>query len=96
MNRVPKHTGTTLNVLLPERDIGYRSDSYLSILSVLSVSSLIGIVPATAFKQYGEALGLRMIESDISIPSIDIYIMYNRSALNSTVFSNFIEDINML
>ncbi|QPK01669.1 LysR family transcriptional regulator [Enterobacter mori] len=81
---------------LPERDIGYRSDSYLSILSVLSVSNLIGIVPATAFKQYGEALGLRMIESDVSIPSVNIYVMYNRSALNSTVFSNFIEDINML
>lgn len=84
-----------IELALPERDIGYRSDSYLSILSVISVSNLVGIVPATAFNQYGKVLGLREIDTDVSIPSVNIYIMYNRSALNSTVFSNFIEEINI-
>ncbi|QYH16177.1 LysR family transcriptional regulator [Enterobacter sp. DNB-S2] len=81
--------------LLTERNIVYRSDSYISLLSVIGSSDLIGLVPAPAFEQYGPALNLRKVETDIQFPSIDIYMMYNRSALNSSAFASFIEEISL-
>lgn len=79
--------------LLTERNIVYRSDSFISLLSVISSSDLIGLAPTPAFEQYGPALNLRKVETDIHFPSIDIYMMYNRSALNSSAFASFIEEI---
>ena len=81
--------------LLTKRNIVYRSDSFISLLSVIGSSDLIGLVPAPAFEQYGPALNLRKVETDIQFPSIDIYMMYNRSALNSSAFASFIEEISL-
>lgn len=81
--------------LLTERNIVYRSDSFISLLSVISSSDLIGLAPTPAFEQYGPALNLRKVETDIQFPSIDIYMMYNRSALNSSAFASFIEEITL-
>lgn len=81
--------------LLTERNIVYRSDSFISLLSVIGSSDLIGLVPAPAFEQYGPALNLRKVETDIQFPSIDIYMMYNRSALNNSAFASFIEEISL-
>lgn len=80
---------------LTDRNIVFRSDSFISLLSIISSSDLIGLAPTPAFEQYGPALKLRKIETDISFPSIDIYMMYNRSALNSSAFSSFIEEITL-
>jgi DNA-binding transcriptional LysR family regulator len=81
--------------LLTERNIVYRSDSFISLLSVISSSDLIGLAPTPAFEQYGPALNLCKVETDIQFPSIDIYMMYNRSALNSSAFASFIEEITL-
>ncbi|RJL03601.1 LysR family transcriptional regulator [Enterobacter chuandaensis] len=81
--------------ILTERNIVYRSDSFISLLSMISSSDLIGLAPTPAFEQYGPALNLRKIETDIQFPSIDIYMMYNRSALNSSAFASFIEEITL-
>ncbi|MFL4365518.1 DNA-binding transcriptional repressor CitR [Enterobacter asburiae] len=81
--------------LLTERNIVYRSDSFISLLSVISSSDLIGLAPTPAFEQYGPALNLHKVETDIQFPSIDIYMMYNRSALNSSAFASFIEEISL-
>lgn len=81
--------------LLTERNIVYRSDSFISLLSVISSSDLIGLAPTPAFEQYGPALNLHKVETDVQFPSIDIYMMYNRSALNSSAFASFIEEITL-
>ena len=62
---------------------------------MIGSSDLIGLVPAPAFEQYGPALNLRKVETDIQFPGIDIYMMYNRSALNSSAFASFIEEISL-
>lgn len=79
--------------VLPERNIIFRSDSFISLLTMISSTDLVGLAPAPAFEQYGPALNLRKVETDIQFPSIDIYMMYNRSALNSSAFASFIEEI---
>lgn len=81
--------------LLPERNILFRSDSFISLLSMISYSDIIGLAPTPAFEQYGPALNLRKIETDFTFPPIQIYMMYNRSALNSSAFSSFIEEVSL-
>ena len=81
--------------LLPERNIIFRSDSFISLLSMISASDIIGLTPATAFEQYGQALKLRKIEMDLTFPSIPVYMMYNRSALNGAAFSSFIDEVTL-
>lgn len=81
--------------ILTERNVVYRSDSFISLLSMISSSDLIGLAPTPAFEQYGSALKLRKIETDIQFPGVDIYMMYNRSALNSSAFASFIEEITL-
>ncbi|HGH4643322.1 TPA: LysR family transcriptional regulator [Enterobacter roggenkampii] len=81
--------------LLTERNIVFRSDSFISLLSMISSSDLIGLVPTVAFEQYGQALNLHKVETDIQFPIIDIYMMYNRSALHSAAFASFIEEITL-
>lgn len=80
---------------LPERNILFRSDSYISLLSMISFSDIIGLAPTPAFEQYGPALNLRKVETTLNIPTIPVYMMYNRSALNSSAFSSFIDEISL-
>lgn len=82
--------------LLPERNILFRSDSFISLLSMISYSDIIGLSPIPALEQYGPALNLRKIETDLSFPKIPLYMMYNRSALNSAAFSHFIEEVSLV
>ncbi|MGU3487475.1 DNA-binding transcriptional repressor CitR [Enterobacter bugandensis] len=79
--------------LLTERNIVYRSDTFISLLLMISSSDLIGLAPITAFEQYGSALNLRKVETDMQFPCIDVYMMYNRSSLNSSAFASFIEEM---
>lgn len=79
--------------LLPERNIAFRSDSFMSILLMVSTSDLIGIMPETAFSQFSATLKLKKISLESPIPAIDVFMMYNRSALNSSAFARFIEHI---
>lgn len=81
--------------LLPERNIVFRSDSFISLLSMISFSDIIGLTPTPALEHYGPALNLRKIETDFTFPTIKIYMMYNRSALNSSAFSSFIEELSL-
>ncbi|EHN8850083.1 DNA-binding transcriptional repressor CitR [Enterobacter hormaechei] len=83
-------------MVLPERNIVFRSDSFISLLSMISFSDIIGLIPIPAFEQYGKALNLRIIETDINLPTVKLYAMYNRSALNSPVFSSFIQELSQL
>ncbi|MCX5573560.1 LysR family transcriptional regulator [Enterobacter sp. E-TC7] len=81
--------------VLPERNIVFRSDSFISLLSMISCTDIIGLAPTPAFDQYGASLNLRKIETTLVLPSIQIFMMYNRSALNSSAFSSFIEELSL-
>jgi DNA-binding transcriptional LysR family regulator len=79
---------------LPERNIAFRSDSYMSLLAMVSVSDMIGLVPELVFTKYAELFNLKKINFDYDLPIMNIYMMYNRSALNSNTFSDFIHQIS--
>lgn len=79
---------------MPERKIGFRCDSFFSLITMIGASNLLGYVPDLVYKRYQEVLKLKKVEVPFSLPSIKIYMLYNRAALNSCVFSNFIDQIS--
>ncbi|MEB7932911.1 LysR family transcriptional regulator [Enterobacter quasiroggenkampii] len=82
------------NTLLAERNICFRSDSLISIMNILSSTDLVGYIPDAMFERYKETLNLKSISTSFKMPEIDIYLNYNRAALNSTIFSQFIEKVS--
>jgi DNA-binding transcriptional LysR family regulator len=76
-----------------EKTIGFRCDSVFTIISMISASQLIGYVPEILFDKYSEVLRLKKITAPFTLPSLDIFMIYNRSALNSTAFAKFIKEV---
>ncbi|MBW4240559.1 LysR family transcriptional regulator [Enterobacter roggenkampii] len=83
------------NVLLPERNFCFRSDSLISIMNIIGMSDLVGFVPTAMFERYKDILNLKRVALPFTVPKLDIFMLYNRSALNSSVFSQFIEKIDV-
>ena len=76
-----------------EKTIGFRCDSVFTIISMISASLLIGYVPEILFDKYSEVLRLKKITAPFTLPSLNIFMIYNRSALNSTAFAKFINEV---
>lgn len=78
---------------IPDRKIGFRSDSFFSLINMISASNLLGYIPEIAYQQYRDTMQLRKVEVPFTIPELNIYMMYNRTALNSKIFSTFVEQL---
>ncbi|MCI2294051.1 MULTISPECIES: DNA-binding transcriptional repressor CitR [Enterobacter] len=88
-----KHYQSKTEEVHADRTIGFRTDSLFSIMAMVSASHLIGYVPETLFTKYQDVLRLKRIETSFTLPPIEVFMIYNRSALNSSVFSKFIDEI---
>ena len=82
------------NTLLAERNICFRSDSLISIMNIISSTDLVGYIPDAMFERYKETLNIKSISTSFKMPEMDIYLNYNRAALNSTIFTQFIDKIS--
>lgn len=76
-----------------EKNIGFRCDSIFTLLAMISASHLIGYVPEVLYEKYKDVLRLKKIDAPFTLPPLEVFMIYNRSALNSSVFSTFIEQI---
>lgn len=88
-----KHYQSKTEEVHADRTIAFRTDSLFSIMAMVSASHLIGYVPETLFTKYQDVLRLKRIETPFTLPPIEVFMIYNRSALNSSVFSKFIDEI---
>ncbi|MCU6670576.1 LysR family transcriptional regulator [Enterobacteriaceae bacterium H4N4] len=79
---------------LPDRKIGFRCDSFFSLITMISASNLLGYIPEVAYQQYRDILKLKKVNTPFTLPMADIYMMYNRAALNSKIFAGFINQIS--
>ena len=84
------------NEAFPERNIAFRSDSLSSLLSMISMSDLVGYIPLSIFETYKHALKLKSVAAPFKLPEAQIYMVYNRASLNSSVFASFIEKLHKL
>lgn len=78
----------------PDRKYGFRSDSFFSLINMISSSNLLGYIPEIAYNQYRDTLKLRKVNAPFALPDLNIYMMYNRTSVTSKVFSSFIEQLS--
>lgn len=88
-----KQYRTEINPMLSPRKIGFSSDSLMSIINIISTSDIIGIIPKAMYDVYSSLLKLKEINLDESLPSIDFFLMYNRTSLNNKNFETFIKKL---
>ncbi|WP_213131980.1 DNA-binding transcriptional repressor CitR [Citrobacter sp. FP75] len=81
------------NAFLTNRDIGFRSDSLISIANVISNTDIIGLVPKKIYEQYSSTFKLKEINIDVTPPKMNLFLMYNRASLNNAGFVEFIKKI---
>lgn len=79
---------------IPDRKIGFRCDSFFSLITMIGNSNLLGYVPDVVYEHYRDVFQLKKVTTPFTLPDADIFMLYNRSALNSTVFADFIERIS--
>lgn len=89
-----KEIFTSIEKVLPQRKILFRSDSFISVLNMISNTDLVGIIPLKSFNYYKGSLNLKQINAGITLPTIDVFMMYNRASMNSTVFAQLVESID--
>ena len=76
-----------------DRTIGFRCDSLFSIINMISASHLVGYIPEVLYEKYRDVLRLKKVDAPFMLPQMEVFMVYNRSALNSSVFSTFVEQI---
>ncbi|MCK7429906.1 DNA-binding transcriptional repressor CitR [Enterobacter chengduensis] len=76
-----------------EKKVIFRCDSVSTILAMISASDLIGYVPEVLYEKYKDVLRFKKVNAPFTSPPMDVFMIYNRSALNNAVFSSFIEQI---
>lgn len=76
--------------ILSERNIGFRSKSLIAIANIIASTDIIGFLPEIIYTFYQPLLGFRKIDLPISVPTIQLYYMYNRASLNNKGFADFI------
>ncbi|WP_253378252.1 DNA-binding transcriptional repressor CitR [unidentified bacterial endosymbiont] len=78
---------------LADRNIGFSSDSLISITTMIASTDLLGAIPVALYEQYRDVMRLKKIATPFTLPTINIFMLYNRSALTSAIFAKFIEQI---
>lgn len=89
-----KDLQTQAEIVFPDRTIAFRGDSYISILNVICASDLLGYMPAQIFERYKDLMNLRKVNINFPLPTPEIFMQYNRSALNNRIFAQFIESMD--
>lgn len=82
-----------IEAILPQRNILFSSDSYISIINIISQSDLIGLMPLSTFNHYKKIMNLAIVDADITLPAFDIFMLYNRASLNGSAFASLIDTI---
>lgn len=84
-----------IDAALPQRNIVFSSDSYISIINIISQSDLVGLMPLSTFNHYKKIMNLKSVDVGITLPAFDIFMLYNRASLNGSAFASFIETIKL-
>lgn len=84
-----------IEAVLPQRNILFSSDSYISIINIISQSDLIGIMPLLTFNHYKKIMNLKIVDVDITLPALEIFMLYNRASLNGSAFASLIDTIKL-
>lgn len=84
---------TQIDERFPGRRSGLRTNSLIGIANIIHKTDLIGIIPREFFDYLGASLKLKEVKTPEPLPSVMIYIIYNRSSMNTSSFARIIKKI---
>lgn len=76
-----------------ERKVAFRSSSVFALMNMISNSDLVGFLPDLVYEYFKDFLHLKTLSSPVSSPTVNLYMIYNRTSLNNTSFTEFISRI---
>lgn len=82
------------NSFMSNRKTGFCSDSLISIINIISHTDIIGFLPKVTFELYAPLFNLKEVNTNLKLPSMDLFLMYNRASLNNNNFEEFITKIS--
>lgn len=71
----------------------FNSSSLIVNSAVSAKTNSISFIPKWFAEKFSEAMGLKILESDIEIPPVNFYINYNKSAMSNDNFAKIITRI---
>lgn len=77
--------------ILSDKNISFSSDSYIAILNVIQQTDIIGFVPTCILQHSHFYNNFKIIETAFKIPTINIYMIYNRVNLDDQTFAKFVD-----
>ncbi|WP_196208632.1 LysR family transcriptional regulator [Citrobacter sp. Res13-Sevr-PEB04-36] len=88
-----KEHRSKISEILVNRNIGFSSNSLVSIINVIASTDIIGVIPKVIFEFYAHIFNLKEIDIGIKLPSAELFLMYNRASLNNSSFAEYIKRI---
>ncbi|OAT25413.1 LysR family transcriptional regulator [Buttiauxella ferragutiae ATCC 51602] len=81
------------NAINMQRKFRFQATSTMAALSFVEQSDAVTFAPLSAFNKYKECYNLKMLETEFLLPSVPIYMVYNKSALNSPFFAKVVSGL---
>lgn len=80
--------------IIKGRSIGFRSQSLIAIANVIAATDIIGFIPKVIYDFYQPLLHFKRISYPFTLPTIQLYYLYNRASLNNKTFAEIISRID--
>jgi len=77
--------------ILANRKCAFRSSSLTAIINTIHRTDLIGILPIPYFHAFKDSLQLKTITIPQPLPSMTLYLVYNRASLSTELFGRIID-----
>ncbi|MEX3018928.1 LysR family transcriptional regulator [Kluyvera sp. STS39-E] len=79
--------------IFANRKCAFRSSSLTAIINAIHQTDLIGILPTSYFDAFKDSLQLKAITIPKPLPSMTLYLVYNRTSLSAELFERIIRTI---
>lgn len=76
-----------------DRQIAFYSSSMMSIINTIKQTDIIGMIPSPFYELFKDSMELKKVGIPVDMMKLELYIIYNRSMLNSNQFKNLISKI---
>lgn len=81
------------NPFYSRRQFAFYSSSIMSIINTIRQTDIIGIIPTPFYELLKDAMALKRVDIPVDMMKLNLYIIYNRSMLNSDSFNKVISKI---
>lgn len=76
-----------------KRRIRYYVDFIGATMPVVAATDTLAFVPLKAYEQYKSQYNIRLVNADMDLPKLPLYMIYNKTSLNNILLSRIIKNL---